>query len=109
MRTNIKMPHLTNIGISRGKFLAFLEISRHPDGISVGDVSEKIGETPQLVMYAIKSLEKNNYIKTVFEERNGKGRRICYATPFGIDVVQKEMESVCRLLSEIRKEVIKRG
>jgi len=107
MKTNLKIPHLSKTGISRSKFLTFLEISRHPDGISVGDIAQKIEESPQLVLFVVKSLEKYSYITTVYENRDGRGRKICYATPFAIDNIQKETEAICRLLTAIRKEMAK--
>ncbi len=109
MKTNIQIPHLSNIGMSRAKLLTFLEICRHPDGISLRDVAERIEEAPQMVSYSVKSLVKFNYIKFDCKERNGKICKICYATPYGIDVVQKESESLCRLMSAIKKDMVRNG
>jgi len=107
MKTNIKIPHLEKVGINKSRFFAFIEIARHPDGISVGSIAEKLGETIQATQYTVNELQKGNYIKTTYEKREIHGKTYCFATPFGIDNVCKEMESVCRLIAHVRKEMIK--
>ena len=93
--------------MSRAKLLTFLEICRHPDGISLREISERIDESPQMVSFSVKGLVKFNYVKFDYKEKNGKICKICCSTPYGVDVVQKESESLCRLMSAIKKDMVR--
>ena len=106
MKTNIKIPHLEKVGLNKSRFFAFIEIARHPDGMSMGEVAEKIGESLQATQFTISELQKGNYIRLTYEKRDSRGKTYCWATPFGIDNVCKEMESVCRLMAHVRKEMV---
>ena len=108
MKTNIKIPHLEKVGLNKSRFFAFIEIARHPNGMSVSEVAEKVGETLQATQYTVTELQKGNYIKLTYEKRHGqtRGKTYCFATPFGIDNVCKEMESLCKLMVHVRKEMV---
>lgn len=106
MKTNIQIPHLSNIGMSRAKLLTFLEICRHPDGISLRDISDNIQEAPQMVSFSVKSLVKFNYVRFDYKEKSGKICKICYATPYGVDVIQTESELLCKLLSSVKRNMV---
>jgi hypothetical protein len=108
METNIEIPHLENVGINKSRFFTFIEIARNPDGISVGVLAEKIGETLQATQYTVGVLQKCNLIKTEYYKKSGdtRGRLFCSATPYGIDNVSKEMRILCELFSELRTEMV---
>ena len=108
MKTNIEIPHLEKVGINKSRFFAFIEIARHPNGLSIGEIAEKVGETYQATQFTITELEKNNYIRTeIRKPDNGRRKKTyCYATAFGIDNICSEMESLCRLFTQVRKEMI---
>jgi hypothetical protein len=108
METNIEIPHLESVGINKSRFFTFIEIARNPDGISVGVLAEKMGETLQATQYTVGVLQKCNLIKTEYYRKVGdtRGRLFCSATPYGIDNVSKEMKSLCELFAEIRNEMV---
>lgn len=108
METNIEIPHLENVGINKSRLFTFIEIARNPEGISVGVLANKMGETLQATQYTIGVLQKCNLIKTEYYRKKDdtRGRLFCTATAYGIDNVSKEMKSLCELFSEIRSELV---
>ena len=66
METNIEIPHLESVGINKSRFFTFIEIARNPEGISVGVLAEKMGETLQVTQYTVGVLQKCNLIKTEY-------------------------------------------
>lgn len=110
MKTNLKIPHLEKVGINKSRFFAFIEIARHPDGLSIGEIAERVGETYQATQFTVNELEKNQYIRTEIKKPNGNRKKIyCYATAFGIDNICNEMENLCRLFVHVRKEMVVAG
>lgn len=98
--------HLDDIGINKSRLLTFLEICRNNNGISVGEIAAAIGDSLQSVQATVEKLETLRYITTSYEKRGGRGRKICRSTPFGVDVIQRETEDICRLLATVRKEML---
>lgn len=107
METNIEIPHLERVGINKSRFFAFIEIARHPNGLSIGEIAERTKETYQAAQFTVGELEKNQYIITKSDKRNGNRKKTyCYATALGIDNVCTEMENLCKLFAEVRKEMV---
>jgi len=107
MKSNLELKALEKIGANRESFIAFLEIARHPDGLSLTDVAHKIGAERNAVRYHILEMKKCNFITTGYGITNGKSHLICKATPYGVDLVGKDLKSVCALMTTIQEEMIK--
>lgn len=103
--SRIDIPNLRNVGVGT-RFLVFLEIARHPDGLTVGSICEKCGDHKRSSWYHINHLLEQAYISCDYQKHNGKVEAIFRVTPYGIDVIQKEMRSVCEIVSHIKKEMI---
>jgi len=105
-KSNIEVPHLKRSGIGK-RFLMFVEIARHPEGLSIGEISIKCdcgGRTA--AWYHINALLKEALVTCTYEKRNGKVEAVFRITPYGIDMVQKEMRGICEIISEVKKELI---
>ena len=107
---NIKdeIPHLITAGFDR-KICIFVEIARHPNGLSVREIMDMFGENKATVWFQIRPLVENQLISSRRMNRNGRRQMIFKVTPYGIDNTVKEFCRLCELMSTIRKEVIKNG
>jgi predicted transcriptional regulator len=106
MKTTIDIPYLEKVGLNKSRFLAFLEIARHPNGISISEIAERLNVNNQSVQYTVQELKRGSFVRTAYEKRNGsRGMIYCFATPYGIDNVGKDMKNICQLVEGIRKEM----
>jgi predicted transcriptional regulator len=118
MKNTMKLPNLDKAGIGK-KFRIFIEIARHPKGMTITDVTntfidEKSRKTSfaaakQGIVYHIEQLRGAKYITTEYENRNGHVALVCKVTKEGVDVVSEEMCRLCKVLSAISKELPDKG
>lgn len=104
-KSNISIPNLGKVGIGK-RFLVFVEIARHPEGLSAYEVSRKCGKAGRSVWYHINGLVKEAFLTSTYEKRDGKIEAVFRVTPYGIDKVQKEMRGICEMVSQVKKELV---
>jgi len=106
-KTNIEIPHLKEVGIGT-KFLIFVEIARHPNGLSVPDLTKKVSSKSRTIWFHTKDLCDKKIITPAYEKNpeTGKVETVFRATPFGIGEIQREMRGICEIMSAIKMEMI---
>ena len=105
MKSNLELPMLEKLGISR-EVVVFVEIARHPDGLTISDLTKKVLLERETIRYQTREMTKNNFITTSQEIRNGRTFSVFHATPYGIDRIGKELKSLCAMIIEIEKEML---
>jgi predicted transcriptional regulator len=105
MKSNLDIPTLSKLGINR-EIIIFLEIARHPKGLSISDISRKMHMGRETVRYQTREMVRNGLVRLDQEINGGRAYTICKATPFGVDMVGKELKSLCSMISSIQEEMI---
>lgn len=118
MKNTMKLPNLDKAGIGK-KFRIFIEIARHPNGMTITDVTNtfidgKIGKkafasSKQGIWYHLDLLRGAGYITTEYENRNGHVALVCKVTKNGVDAVSEEMCRLCKVMNAISKELPDKG
>jgi hypothetical protein len=118
MKNTMKLPNLDKAGIGK-KFRIFIEIARHPKGMTITDVTNtfingkfsksSFASSKQGIWYHIEQLRGSGYITTEYENRNGHVALVCMATKSGVDMVSEEMCRLCKVMGAISKELPEKG
>jgi predicted ArsR family transcriptional regulator len=101
-----EIPHLIKLGFDR-RICAFIEIARHPEGLTINELIPKLQCGKMSVWFHIKPLLENNLIIGRRMVRNGRKSKVFKATPYGINSVKNEMKPLCELFGAIEKEMVK--
>lgn len=114
MKKTMELPVLSEAGLGK-RFKIFIEIARHPQGMSMSEVttvftkekqgSKKFAYVKQGILYHITALREAGFISMNYDVQNGRVVLICTATLLGVSTVQEEMCRLCTVLHEIEKEM----
>lgn len=102
-----EIPHFIKMGFDK-RICAFIEIARHPEGLSVNELMPKLECTKMMVWCYLKPLIEAHLIAGRKSSRNGRRAKIFKATPYGIDRIHVEMKSLCELFAAVRAEMIEK-
>jgi len=104
---------MNNAGAGK-RFLIYIEIARHPEGLTVSELTEKFkGKKPGNTKFSsdkisiwryVSDIRNRGLITTDYEPRNGKVSLVCRATKDGVFALQDEMCRLCHLLHKVQKE-----
>lgn len=90
------------------QFKAFVEIARHPKGVGIAALAEKLGTGRQNTRYYVKQLTKANIVKAVYRTINGRSTTLCTATPYGIHELREEVGRLHTFLDVVENDLIKK-
>lgn len=100
-----EIPHLIRLGFDR-RICAFIEIARHPEGLTINELIPKLQCGKMSVWFHIKPLIENNLIAGRKMSRNGRKMKVFKATPYGINSIRNEMKPLCELFGAIEREMV---
>jgi hypothetical protein len=106
MRSSLGLKHLTKSAMLSRRLVIFTEIARHPQGMNVYELSTLLNCGRRNIWYHTEPMINDSLIKMVTEKKNGRDTVIFHATPFGIDVIGKDIVSLGKLYDTLRTDAI---